>query len=626
MGAVLTVYKAKRIYTLDASLPVATHIAVANGRVVAVGDASCYEPWRGQFSSLKFDDRLAQHTLLPGLIDNHIHPFLGAILLPSQIIAPEAWRMADATVVPAALDATGYKNRLLAAAHNTQGEEWLISFGYQSTLHGDMSRPALDALFPQRAVMLIQRSFHESYINTAGLAKLGLDEATVRSRAQTDWERGHFFETGQALAIERILPYLMRPQWYDKGLAQVAALMHTGGITTCADMLFGAISPEFEDAALQRVVQAQQAPTRVVNVFDARSFANRASGKSGIGQSHEPIDFPKAIAAMQPWIDRGDSSVGSRVWYSKAIKLFADGAMFSQLMQMNPPGYTDGHEGEWLMTPQVLSSGIDTFWGAGQGHSASDAWQIHIHVNGDMGVDAVLQAIAQAQERRPRFDHRTLLHHVGFHTNAQSKRMAALGVHASLNPYYVHALADDYALLGLGPERAAQLSRSQSLVSEGARVSLHSDFLMAPCEPLFLAWCAATRQTAKGHVVAPNERLSLMQALKAITIDAAWGLGLDHEVGSLSAGKRADMCVLAQDPMALGSQHLKDIAVVGTVFEGQYHPLPNPQRSIHSLIGQTSSSIFSNLLFGLKRARPKQAYQLVHRANQDSCRIAGLYG
>jgi hypothetical protein len=204
-------------------------------------------------------------------------------------------------------------------------------------------------------------------------------------------------------------------------------------------------------------------------------------------------------------------------------------------------------------------------------------------VNGDAGMDAVLAALEAAQRETPRFDHRFTVHHLGFHAAAQSRRLAALGAVASVNPYYIHALADAYSVLGLGSDRASQIVRAGSLVRAGIPVSFHSDYPMAPTEPLFLAWCAATRRTRGGKVAAPAERLSLELALRGITIDAAHAIGMDHEIGSIVAGKKADFTVLEQDPFDMGADRLKDIAVWGTVFEGAVYALPSPVASVHAL-------------------------------------------
>ena len=168
---------------------------------------------------------------------------------------------------------------------------------------------------------------------------------------------------------------------------------------------------------------------------------------------------------------------------------------------------------------------------------------------------------------------------MGFHAQAQTARLAALGAHASVNPYYIHALADDYSLFGLGEERASQITRCASMLREGMRVSFHSDFMMAPPEPLTLAWCAATRRTRSGRVVSPSERLTLEQALRGVTIDAAWALRIEHEVGSIAAGKRADFAVLADDPFELGVDRLNEVRIAGTVFQGEVHLLPQPAAS-----------------------------------------------
>lgn len=562
----LTIFTARRIITMDPSLPEASAVAISGGRIVAVGDLESMEPWlRGREAVL--DDRFANSVLMPGLIDNHIHPFLGAILTPTEIIAPEPWRMPGGEILPAANSPAEYRARLIQRLDERKDTDWFISFGYQPAEHGRMTRAELDILAPERPVILLHRSFHESYLNSAALEALSLTPEAVGNHPQVNLEEGRFYETGNMLVTGRLMPHLMRDTWYHRGLGITTDLMIQGGVTTAADMLFGAISPEFELAALKAVVEDRNLPVRIVNVCDARSFSNRAASAKA-GPPDAAIDFERGREAIEAILSRQSS----RIRFLRATKLFADGAMFSALMQMNEPGYMDGHEGEWIMSPDVLKRGVQVFWDAG--------FQIHVHVNGDRGMDSVLDALAAAQSAHPRFDHRFMMHHVGFHTNAQSVRMAALGAHASMNPYYLHALSDTYAHQHLGPERASQIARAGSILREGMRVSFHSDFMMAPTEPLFLAWCAAARTTRSGRVASPTERLSLDQALRGVTIDAAFALGLDHEIGSIVAGKSADFAVLADDPYEFGAERLKDIRIAGVVFEGQPHMQAQPMASV----------------------------------------------
>ena len=566
----LRIFTARCIHTMDESLPAATAVGVIGDRIVAVGDFASMTPWR-QGREVIVDERLADKILMPGFIDNHLHPYLGAIMTPMEIIAPEAWRLESGRIAPAAESPQRYRELLVArlAAHPDKSD-WFITFGYQPTLHGRWTRTELDEMCPDRPVILWQRSFHETYLNSAAIEKLGLDEPAVQTHPQVDLARGHFFETGNKLVTHRLLPYLMRPEWYHRGLNITADLMQQGGVTTAGDLVFGGVNPDFELTALDACIEKPGRPLRIVNVCEARSFSNRAAGRNTPWTPTDCPDFAAGLEAINAVQSRGSR----RVVFSKAIKLFADGAMFSQLMQMKPPGYIDGHHGEWLMSPEVLAEGVKVFWNAG--------YQIHVHVNGDAGMDAVLDSLAMAQESKPRFDHRFMMHHIGFHTNAQSSKMAALGAHASVNPYFIHALSDDYSLLGLGPERASQIVRAGSLLRSGMRVSFHSDFMMAPIEPLMLAWCAATRTTKSGRQVSPEEQLTLDQALRGITIDAAFGLHMDHEIGSIVAGKKADFTVLEDDPYAFGTKRLKDVRIAGTVFEGEVHLLSQPLASVLS--------------------------------------------
>ena len=153
-------------------------------------------------------------------------------------------------------------------------------------------------------------------------------------------------------------------------------------------------------------------------------------------------------------------------------------------------------------------------------------------------------------------------------------RLSRLGGRISANVYYLHELSHAYAHASVGVERAHQMARLGTAVGKGIPVALHSDFPMAPAEPLNNAWVAATRRNIEHQVVAPLECLSVEQALRAITIDAAHMLDLEHEVGSLQAGKRADMVVLDDDPLAVGAEGLKDLAVVATVLGGRVFEVP----------------------------------------------------
>jgi predicted amidohydrolase YtcJ len=253
--------------------------------------------------------------------------------------------------------------------------------------------------------------------------------------------------------------------------------------------------------------------------------------------------------------------------FNNGIKLFADGAMFSQAMQIGAPGYIDGHKGEWITQPGPFAEFARSYWNAG--------YQIHVHTNGDGGAKMVLDTLQTLWDEKPRANHRFTIEHYGYANDGTSRRIAELHAQVSANPFYLYDLGDRYAANGLGTDRAARIAPLGGLVRRNVPVGLHSDFPMAPAEPLFLAWTAASRETMSGKVFAPSERLTLDQAMRAITIDAAYLIGMETALGSIEAGKLADFAVLDKDPYAVGVKGLRGIKVWGTVFEGKAHPAKN---------------------------------------------------
>ena len=154
----------------------------------------------------------------------------------------------------------------------------------------------------------------------------------------------------------------------------------------------------------------------------------------------------------------------------KQIKLFADGAIYSQLMQMKE-GYTDGHEGEWMTPLQLLENQIQFYW--------DNNYKIHVHANGDLGIQELIDMVDPLYKEKP-YDHSFTLHHMGYFTTDQADQMADLEMEASVNPFYLWALSDKYSEFGLGKERAASLVRTNSLVERDIPISVSYTHLTLP--------------------------------------------------------------------------------------------------------------------------------------------------
>ncbi len=543
----LTVYTARKIITMEPALPEATAVAVADGRIVAVGSLDSLQGWITQRGAT-IDESLKDKILMPGFIDPHVHPSLPAVVTQFPFIAPDDWRLPTGDF-PGATTPTQYLKRLQAfVSQHTDTKLPFISWGYHPLWHGDLYRAELSELFPDTPVILWHRSFHELIANDAAIAWLGITEGDVAGQHGVDWERGHFYEGG-AMALLPRMTFLFDPQRYAAGIANLFTLLQRGGITTAMDMGIGVFGNPAQEAAMIRAVMSQvQAPVRLVLTPIITDFLAR--GRT-IEQAMTEIDALRAADT-------------ARVTVGNHFKLMLDGAIFSGLSQFGFPGYLDGHEGVWMAPLDVTRQWAQAFWDAG--------YQLHAHTNGDASAAAMIDLLRALQRNTPRVDHRFTLEHFAYTTEDQNRQLAELGAVVSANPYYQYILSDLYSERWLGEDRGRQMVRLGSLERLGVPFALHSDCPMAPLSPLTLAETAITRVTLNGNENAAAERISRDRALRAITIDAAWIMGREDDIGSIRAGKNADFTVLDDDPYRVKPERLSEIGVWGTVFEGKLYP------------------------------------------------------
>jgi predicted amidohydrolase YtcJ len=157
---------------------------------------------------------------------------------------------------------------------------------------------------------------------------------------------------------------------------------------------------------------------------------------------------------------------------------------------------------------------------------------------------------------------------------AQYRRMGTLGICANLFANHLYYWGDAHYTMTMGPDRACRMDACATALEHGVTLAIHSDAPITPLGPLFTAWCAANRVTSSGRVLGESECISVAQALYAITLGAAYTLGMDDRIGSIEVGKFADFVVLDQDPTTIGAISLKDVGVVCTVLGGRVIAMP----------------------------------------------------
>jgi predicted amidohydrolase YtcJ len=158
-------------------------------------------------------------------------------------------------------------------------------------------------------------------------------------------------------------------------------------------------------------------------------------------------------------------------------------------------------------------------------------------------------------------------------TQAQLVRMKQLGVATNLFTNHIYFWGDLHNSTFLGPDRARDMDPAGSAQRMGIPFSLHSDASVTPVDPLFSMWTATARKTMSGRILGEEERISVLQALHAVTLGAAYLLGQDDKKGSITVGKLADFAVLDRDPLTvLSPDELRNIKVLGTVMGGKAFP------------------------------------------------------
>jgi len=553
-GPKAVIYTARRILTMEWDQPEATAVAVSGAHILAVGSLADVKAALGD-RPYDLDPRFADKVILPGFVEHHLHPLLGAgTMATDAVIAIEDWHMPTRTW-PAAADATAYWSALRTAiAESKTGPATFMTWGYHHVFHGPLARQDLDNLSPERPLIVWHRSCHEMFLNTAALAKYGITADSVRGHGlaseQVDFAKGHFYEKGLTLAVGSVLKDVFTPERLRAGLETLRLYLHSKGVTTICEPGTQLVRPLHE--LYETVLSADNVPFRTYFIPDGRALFDEA-------KSAGTLD--RLVPATEAFLGWGRGKVK---WLPHQVKLFADGAVFSLLMQVQEP-YLDGHHGEWIAVPEDYAAAVRTYWEAG--------YQIHTHVNGDAGLEVVVRALDERLAKAPRPDHRFTIVHFAVSTEEQVKRLGRARAVVSANPYYVTALADRFGHVGLGPRRADSMVRLGSVKKENLTISLHSDMPMAPADPLLLAWAAATRTTASGRTADPGQRIAVDQALRSVTIDSAFTIRLEDRIGSIKPGKIADFTILDDDPLSVAASDLHRIGVWGVVFEGSVRPV-----------------------------------------------------
>jgi len=541
------IFLAKELITLYAFDQESDAILVKKNKILAVGKKNNLVT---AYPHAEIISDFQNDVIVPGFIEHHIHPLLAAITMNSHIVAIDDWTTPNQKT-RGVRNRSEYIAKLQEINEMLEDGEPMISWGFHHYFHEKLTRQDLDKISNDRPILIIHRSFHEFIMNSKALeffdiSNEDIKNLTANDKKHTNLIEGHFSERGLIAVMPKVMSYLAAPERILSGMQITEGYLLQNGITLIANP--GAMYDKSIQGAKNYIFGDIETPFKSLYIPSALYML-------------EHVSFNDLLNATEDQLTWG---AGKLEYLSGHIKLFADGAMYSQNMMLRD-GYLDGHEGAWLMEEEIFDKAFKLYWDAG--------YQIHVHQNGDAGLDRVLNVLEKNLKQNPRDNHRTTIVHFGYAAYDQVKKIKELGAIVSANPFYVTALSDLYSKKGVGFERSQQMVRLGDLEKEDIIFSLHSDMPMAPASPLVLMHSAVNRINFANKVAGPNQRVSVLEALKGVTINAAFTLGIESNYGSISPGKIANFTVLSANPLSIDMSSIDAIKIIATIEEGKIHKI-----------------------------------------------------
>ena len=527
------------VVTVDERRPRATAVAVAHGRVLAVGSDADLRDLRGPATQVV---DLAGRALLPGFHDAHDHMIGFGMQL--RMVRVDAASAPDLDALVAAL---------AQRAADTPPGGWVKGAGYDDNTLTPARHPTrddLDRASRDHPIYLRHTSGHMAVLNSAALEAVGIDAQTPDPeggrivRDAGGRPTGLLLEKAMHLATAAFHPHPLDELLDALGAANDVYVRE--GITSHTEAGIGYLSG-IEALAYRRAVDDGRLQVRS-SLMVAAEHLESLRGAEG------EEAFALSLGITSRW---GDDRLRLG-----AVKMFSDGSLIGQTAAMRD-GYVGDPDNHGLFaTPrETLRDWILRAHASG--------WQCAVHAIGDEAVDFILDCYEEALERWPRDDHRHRIEHCAMVSSATVRRIARLGVVPVPQQRFIGELGDGF-LRVLGRERVRWCYVQKSFLDHGVALPGSSDRYVVQGAPLLGIHDAVNQRTDAGEPYVPEEALTVEQALRAFTLDAAYASFEEAHKGSITPGKLADLVVLGEDPTAIDPTSIRDVRVDATMIGGAF--------------------------------------------------------
>ncbi len=550
-----TIYTNGNIITLNEHQPTAEAMLIEDGRIIEIGSSKSLEKFESK--NIATID-LKGATVMPGFIDPHTHFSLSMFLSEMH-------------------DLSGFKyhsneevwNSFENIVENSDKGEWIVCKGVDPILVPDLILPSieyLDRIAPNNPVLIFSQSLHNYWANTKAFELVGINKNTPNPSNHSFYGKDELGNLN-GLIVEQlaILPFVnilksevLTPDKLSIAASRTLYDYAKNGNTT---IVSAGITIQDKKPLLLFKHLSIDKPDLLGSILEKLGFLpkRKPNPRHFMYIRYDTPDLlPERKLTQNDFYD----IIGIKHWY--------DGSPYIGTMYLNEE-YLDsdfmkklhipkGHRGEALINKEDLKLFIKEYHNRG--------WQIAFHSQGDAAIKEILDAFEELGSELDYTDSKHRLEHCVLLPTEDIERMKKLNITPSFHINHLYYYGDALRTSILGNERAEKILPIASVKNNGIKYSLHADQPMFESHPFRLIQTAVERKTNAGNTIGENQRISLMDAIKSMTIDAAWQINMDDKIGSLEKGKYADFIIIDKDPFETKTENLNKIKCLKTFVNG----------------------------------------------------------
>ena len=525
------------IITMDDKTTLAEAVAIHNGKISSIGKKDHImkmKSWKTKLIDL--DGK----TLMPGFIEAHCHPIATAVL--SQVVDVSGFHYNSRREI---------LNIIRQAVEKASPGEWVLAFGWDPVLVPDLYNPTLselDSISNNTPIFILTQMMHHAFVNSAVYKTAGITKNTPNPKG------GGVFQKDSVGNLNGVI--------YEFSALQYVLDKMPKTPQGTAELLLNIQYAKYAKAGYTSI--AALGPVNIAG--HPLKFMEKLSRNGSPVRSY--------VYPIKQQLDDSDYSngFGNDFFKIKGIKLYMDGspytggAAFSKPylntdLTLNRMGLKKDHYGSINFTKDSLMNVLSFYH--------KNNYQIAIHTQGEVAIQGVLDAFKEILKQHPRSDHRHRLEHNALITKEQIAQAKRLGITLSFFIDHIYYYGDKLKFI-VGPNRAERFMPIESSLKEGHYATIHTDNPATPINPFRAISTAVLRKTKNEQIIlGEEERISIDNALKSITINAAWQLFEEKDRGSITVGKQADLVILSHNPLQIQKEELINIKVISTWINGK---------------------------------------------------------